>query len=255
MAIRKETFVIGGWLKAREAGTSVPFQKCGLVSTIQHTVETNEISLPDTTTPQGGEYDSVARVTSVGLSVNFRELYTWVLAALVWGDATSVPSRTITDETKQATVDGTIALDQMPLAITSVAAATGSATFRQDDDWVMTGSGLEPVPGGALEAAIKAAGGTAYSVKISYASAAVDVVQALTNSGRTFEILFEGANATGTQRRIEARYFRVRLNPASSFDWINTEDFMGAETTGKVLLDSSKIGSGLSRYCRIRKEV
>ena len=141
----------GGWLKAREAGTNLPFQKCGLVSTIQHTVETNDITLADTTTPQGGEYDSVSRVTSVGLSVNFRELYTWVLGALVWGDTTSVPSTTITDETHLAGVDGTIALAQMPLTIASVAAGTGSTTFKEDDDWVMTGSGIEPVPGGALE--------------------------------------------------------------------------------------------------------
>lgn len=255
MAIKKETFVVGGLMKVREAGTSVPFLRAGLVSTIQHTVETNEISLADTTTPQGGEYDSVSRITGVGLSVNFRELYTWVLAALVWGDATSVPSKTITDETKTAAVDGTTVLDQMPLAITSVAAATGSTTFKQDDDWVMTGSGLEPVPGGALETAIKATGSSPYSIKVSYTSAAVDVVQALTNSGKTFEVLFEGANAAGTQKRIEARYYRVRLNPASSFDWINTEDFLGAETTGKVLLDNTKVGSGLSKYCRIRKEV
>lgn len=255
MPLKKETFVIGGWLKAREAGTNLPFQKCGLVSTIQHTVETNDITLADTTTPQGGEYDSVSRVTSVGLSVNFRELYTWVLGALVWGDTTSVPSTTITDETHLAGVDGTIALAQMPLTIASVAAGTGSTTFKEDDDWVMTGSGIEPVPGGALEAAIKAAGTTPYSVKVSYTSATVDVVQALTNSGKTFEFLFEGENAAGTQKRIEARYFRVRLNPASSFDWINTEDFMGAETTAKVLLDTSKVGSGLSKYCRIRKEV
>ncbi|TEE94138.1 hypothetical protein IPC1491_30055, partial [Pseudomonas aeruginosa] len=71
MAIEKETFVIGGWLKAREAGTGGAFQKVGLVSTLQQTIETNEITLPDTTTPQGGEYDAVSRITSVGLSINF----------------------------------------------------------------------------------------------------------------------------------------------------------------------------------------
>lgn len=85
MATTKETVVIGGHLKAREAGSGLPFQKVGLVSTIQHTTETNSLSLADTTTPQGGEYDSLDRVTSVGLSINFREIYTWVLAA--WSGA------------------------------------------------------------------------------------------------------------------------------------------------------------------------
>lgn len=91
MAIEKETYVIGGWLKAREAGTTGPFKKVGLVSTIQQTIESSEITLPDTTTPQGGEYDSVSRISSVGLGINFRELHTSMLAALMWGDATNVP--------------------------------------------------------------------------------------------------------------------------------------------------------------------
>ncbi|MBN0795870.1 hypothetical protein JTL88_34415, partial [Pseudomonas aeruginosa] len=82
MAIEKETYVIGGWLKAREAGTTGPFKKVGLVSTIQQTIESSEITLPDTTTPQGGEYDSVSRISSVGLGINFRELHTSMLAAL-----------------------------------------------------------------------------------------------------------------------------------------------------------------------------
>ena len=84
MAIEKETYVIGGWLKAREAGTTGPFKKVGLVSTIQQTIESSEITLPDTTTPQGGEYDSVSRISSVGLGINFRELHTSMLAALMW---------------------------------------------------------------------------------------------------------------------------------------------------------------------------
>lgn len=58
---------------------------------------------------------------------------------------------------------------------------------------------------------------------MTYKSATVDVIEALTNSGKTFECLFEGENAAGTQRRIQARYFRCRLNPSSQQDWLNTE--------------------------------
>lgn len=50
MAIEKETYVIGGPFKIRESGVTAPFQFAGLVSTIQQTIETNEITLPDTTT-------------------------------------------------------------------------------------------------------------------------------------------------------------------------------------------------------------
>lgn len=256
MATRKETVVIGGHLKAREAGSGLPFQKVGLVSTIQHTTETNSLSLTDTTTPQGGEYDSLDRVTSVGLSINFREIYTWVLAALVWGSATSVAASTVTGEKHTAAVGGTIALERMPLAISSVSNEAGTATFDEFDDWNMTGSGIEVVPGGALEAAIKAApSGNPYKVSVDYSAAAVDVIEALTNSGKTFEFLFEGENAAGTQKRVEARFFLCRLNLATTMDWINTDDFGGFEATAKVLRDDTKVGAGISRYFRIKKEL
>ncbi len=254
MTIKKETVVIGGHLKAREYGSGLPFQKVGLVSTIQHATETNTLTLNDTTTPQGGEYDSLDRVTSVSLTINFREIFTWVLAALVWGSATEVAAATHTAEVKRAGVDGTIALDHMPLSISGVTNEAGDVDFDEDDDWVMTGSGVQPVPGGALEAAIIAAGVTPYNVSVDYSSADVDVIEALTNSGKTFEFLFEGENAAGTQKRVEARFFMCRLNLATSMDWINTEDFGAFEATAKVLRDDSRVGAGTSKYFRIKKE-
>ncbi|EKF7421690.1 hypothetical protein O0O73_007421, partial [Pseudomonas aeruginosa] len=134
--------------------------------------ETNEITLPDTTTPQGGEYDAVSRITSVGLSINFRELKTSILAALVWGDATNVPSATHTDEAHTAVPGGTIALDFMPLEITSVKSDDGTTTYEEFDDWNMTGAGIEIVEGGAISAATP--------IKVTYKSATVDVIEALT---------------------------------------------------------------------------
>lgn len=254
MAIKKETVLIGGHLKLREYGSGLPFQKVGLVSTIQHATETNTLTLNDTTTPQGGEYDSLDRVTGVSLTINFREIFTWVLAALVWGSATEVAAATHTGEIKRAGVDGTIALDHMPLTISGVSNEAGTTDFDEDDDWIMTGSGIQVVPGGALEAAIIAAGTTPYNVSIDYSSAAVDVIEALTNSGKTFEFLFEGENAAGTQKRVEARFFMCRLNLATSMDWINTEDFGAFEATAKVLRDDSRVGAGTSKYFRIKKE-
>lgn len=255
MAIVKETVVIGGHLKAREVGSGLPFQKVGLVSTIQHATETNSLTLADTTTPQGGEYDSLDRVTSVSLSINFREIFSWVLAALVWGNVTSVAATTVTGEEHVADVDGTIALAQMPLTISSVSNEAGTTDYDEFDDWVMTGSGIEVVAGGALETAIKAAApGTPFKVSVDYSSAAVDVIEALTNSGKTFEFLFEGENAAGTQKRVEARFFQCRLNLATQMDWINTEDFGGFQATAKVLRDSTKVGAGTSKYFKIKKE-
>ncbi|MCY1307756.1 hypothetical protein D9M70_577100 [compost metagenome] len=144
----------------------------------------------------------------------------------------------------------------MPLNISSVSSEDGTTSFDEFDDWVMTGSGIEVVSGGALEAAILAeAPGTPYMVSVDYTSAAVDVIEALTNSGKVFEFLFEGENAAGTQKRVEARFWQCRLNPATQMDWISADDFGGFEATAKVLRDNSKVGAGTSKYFRVRKEL
>lgn len=247
MAREIETFVVGGLVKMRPYGVGGAFTPVGLVSTLQQAIEKTDITLADTTTPQGGEYDALSRITSMSLTMNWRELYTANLAAMYWGDVTKVPATTVTDETHVATKGGTILLDKMPLTITSVTSAVGSTAYAEGDDYQMTGSGIEILEAGTiLDAA---------SLKITYSSASVDVIEALTNSGKVYEILFEGANAAGTKQRMNLQYFRCQLSPSASTDWISTDDFMGAEVVAKVLSDPAKVGAGKSKYMKIMKEV
>jgi hypothetical protein len=243
-----ETFVVGGLVKMREYGKGGPFFPVGLVSTLVQAIEKTDITLADTTSPQGGEYDSISRITSMGLTMNWRELYTENLALLYWGDATRIPSETVSDEPHTATKGGTIKLDKMPLSITSVTLASAPATvFTKDEDYQMTGSGIEILSGGAIAEAA--------SLLIDYQCADVDVIEALTNSGKVVEFLFEGANAAGTKKRLNLQYFRCQLSPAASTDWISADDFMGSEVAVKVLSDPKKVGAGKSKYMRIEKEV
>lgn len=166
---------------------------------------------------------------------------------MYWGDVTKVPSSTVTDEPQVATKGGTILLDKMPLTITEVTDTTGTTTYVEGDDYQMTGAGLEILAAGAIA--------DAAPLKVTYSSATVDVIEALTNSGKVYEILFEGANAAGTKQRINLQYFRCQLSPAASADWISTNDFMGSEVVAKVLSDPSKVGAGKSKYLKIMKEV
>lgn len=242
-----ETFVVGGVVKMRKYGVGGAFTPVGLVSTLQQAIEKSDIDLADTTTPQGGVYDSVSRITSMALTMNWRELYTSNLAAMYWGDVSRVPAATVTDEAHIAKKGGTILLAKMPLTITSVMPATGSAPFVEGDDYQMTGSGIEVLEAGAIE--------DDAALKITYASAAVDVIEVLTNSGGVYEFLFEGANAAGTKLRVNLQYFRCQLSPAASADWISGDDFLGSEVTAKVLSDPSKVGAGKSKYMKIMKEV
>lgn len=241
-----ETFLVGGQVKMRKYGVGGPFMPVGLVSTLTQAIETTDITLADTTTPQGGEYDSISRISTMSLTMNWREFYTSNLAAMYWGAIERVPAATVTDEAHTATKGGTILLEKMPLTITSVTLAAGATTYAEGDDFQITGSGIEILEAGAIADGAE--------LNITYASASVDVIEALTNSGDVYEILFEGANAAGTKNRVNLQYFRCQLSPAASADWISTDDFMGSEVTAKVLSDPKKIGAGKSKYMRIMKE-
>lgn len=247
MARDIETFVVGGLVKMRLYGVGGAFTPVGLVSTLVQAIEKSDITLADTTTPQGGEYDALSRITSMSLTMNWRELYTSNLAAMYWGDVTKVPAATVTDEAHTATKGGTILLDKMPLTITSVTATTGGTVYVEGDDYQMTGAGLEILEAGKIADDAE--------IKVTYSAAAVDVIETLTNSGKVYEILFEGANAAGTKLRMNLQYFRCQLSPAASADWISTDDFMGSEVVAKVLSDPAKVGAGKSKYMKIMKEV
>ena len=77
--------------------------------------------------------------------------------------------------------------------------------------------------------------------------------EALTTSGKAYELLFEGMNEGGTNKRSNVRVYRVRIGAAQGLNWIG-EDFAAMEVTGKLLKDPTKTGANKSTYFRVEKE-
>ncbi|WP_052081021.1 hypothetical protein [Pseudomonas sp. ML96] len=151
----KETALIGGRFKLGKAGGRAPTDFVGLVSTAQEQIEQTEIRLPDTTTPQGGTYDTFARVDRFFLTLALREINSRNLANALYADIAEVPSTAVTGEEVVLGVGQTSALALMPLEITKV--AIGADEYDEDLDWRMTGAGLEVIDGSDLAADIAAA--------------------------------------------------------------------------------------------------
>jgi len=251
----KETAVIGGMTKIRKAGSGLPFTPIGLCSTVQQTHETNELRLEDTTQPLGGTYDKLEKITQMGIQLNMREIFSRNLALQIYGTVYDVPSTSVTGETHIAEVGGTCKLEKMPLTIESVVdAETGAIEYVEDVDWMLTGAGFEVLAGGDLATAIAGVTeGESFSVEVDYTCADYDEIEAITDSGQEWEIMFEGANAVGTKGKINAFYWRVRFGLAESMDFISVEDFMGQTVTAEVLADSGR-GVGRSAYMKINKQ-
>lgn len=248
----KETAVIGGILKMRKAGSGLPFTPVGLSSSVQQTHETNQIRLEDATNPLGGTYDKLEKVTSMGIAINLREINSRNLGALLFGTVLNVPTSTVAAEEVIVAVGGTSKLAKMPLTITSVKGVGETPpTYVEDVDYMLTGAGIEVLAGGALEEDID--GDDDFKVVVAYTSADYDEIEALTDSGQEWELMFEGGNAVGTKGKINAHYWRVRFGLAQAMDFINVEDFLGLQATAEVLSDPGR-GLGKSAYMKINKQ-
>ena len=259
MAWVKETFMVAGLVKCRRAGTAAPFEPMGLGSTMEQAHEVNKITLANTMSVAGGNYESKSRPTAMTLNFNFREFFTANFVRFLWAAATELESEAVTGEQKEAKVGMTTMLDKMPLSITTVTdAATGLIEFEEDIEWKLTGSGIEPMPGGALATAIAAAAAqnppVPFMIEVDYMSAPVDEIHPLANSGVELELLFEGVNAVGTQKRVNNLYYRCQFDLAATLAWINIEDFMGQQVSCEVLADVSRTGPNQSPFMKIMKE-
>jgi hypothetical protein len=253
----KETFIVAGRILCRPAGTGKPFEPMGLGSTMTQNHEVNKITLTNTMIPAGGNYDTYSRVTAMTLGFNFREFFTANFARFLWAEVTDLPSAPVTGEVVTVGVNMVSMLSKMPLSITTVVdAETGLVEYDEDIDFRLTGSGIEPLPGGPLAAAIAAAEAAdeEYQLEVDYVSAPIDDIQPLAGTAVELEILFEGVNAVGTQKRTNNLYYRCKFDLVAALSWINVEDFMGMEVTCEVLGDSSRIGAGVSPYMKIMKE-
>lgn len=80
-----------------------------------------------------------------------------------------------------------------------------------------------------------------------YTRAAADVVQALTDSGKEYELVFDGLNEARSGKRTRVTAYRVKVGAAQQIALIG-EEYAALEVTGKLLKDTSKTGAGVSQY-------
>lgn len=116
---------------------------------------------------------------------------------------------------------------------------------------LVLGTDYEIRPSGVFVYAGRTLAGETWTV--GYTRAAADVVQALTASGREYEMLFDGLNEARSGKRTRVYCYRVKIGAAQSVPLLG-EDYAALEVTGKLLSDSTKTGAGVSQYFRVEIE-
>lgn len=237
------SYIGSGKVWLRELGGSGALTQVGNCSALSFAVTEDTKELKDFTQPGGGTYNEVRRISAVEMSATLHDLSAANLARALYGSASTVASATVTDEAHADIVGGELVPTAfLPSTITTV--KKGASTLTVNVDYTVEPSGIVPILGGA--------GGLVAGddITITYTKAAQDVVQILVNSGKEYELLFDGLNEARSGKRTRVRAWRVKIGALANLALIG-EDYAAMEVSGKLLKDTTIVGAGLSQYAKI----
>ena len=244
MARQTYAYIGSGKIKMREVGAAGPLLPIGNCSALTFGAEINTLTLQNYTSPGGGTYARVDRVSNVTVALTAHDLDAANLARAAGGEASVQAAGTVSAEQVVAYPGGTTPLARAPATITTVTGIGGSpTTYVAGEDYNITPGGIEVLEGGDIPAPVDGAP----NIAVTYTNTVQQVMQAMVNSGKEYEILFEGLNEAESDKPVIVHAYRVKFAPAQAINFIG-DDFAALELTGAALIDANKTGEGISKY-------
>lgn len=242
MALQTYSYLGKGkiYLRSTSGGGAMPIGNC---SALNLSVETNSVSQPNYQVAGGGVANELQRVASVSLAMTMLEFRPTNLQIALRGTIASVAAAAVTDERHEAYADGLVAFDHVPdksETITVTLDPDGSPeVLVENTDYQIAGAGIV-----MLDSANYTDGD---EIGVAYTKVAGDVIEAMTGSGDEYELIFDGLNEAETDKAVIIRVYRVKWSPTSGLGFIG-DDFGELPLEGSVLVDSTKVGAGISQY-------
>lgn len=234
------------WLRDIAAGASAGLIEVGNASELEFSVTEDTKEVKDYTKPGGGTYNEVRRISAVEMRAVMHDLSAENLARALYGSSSAITSATVTDEAHNDVVVGALVPTTfLPTSITAV--KKGATTLVLNSDYRVETSGIVPLSGGTNTIA------TGDDLTITYTKAAQSVVEALVNSAKEYELLFDGLNEARSGKRTRVRAWRVKIGALASLALIG-EEYAQMECSGKLLKDTSITTAGLSQYFKVEIE-
>jgi hypothetical protein len=242
------SYIGSGKAYLREVGSAAGLVEVGNCSALNFSVTEESKELKDYTQPGGGTYNEVKRISAVEMAMTMHDLSPENLARALYGSTSAVATGTVTDEVHTAYDDTFIPFDFIPAASPAPVVkdtATGLITYVEGTDYEVRPGGIFVLGTGTIVSAA--------DLDISYTKAASDVVEALTASGKEYELVFDGLNEARSGKKTMITAHRVKIGAAQNLSMIG-EDYAALEVTGKLLKDSTKNGTSISQYFKVAIE-
>ena len=242
MALQTYSYLGKGkiYLRSTSGGGAMPIGNC---SALNLSVETNSVSQPNYQVAGGGVANELQRVASVSLAMTMLEFRPKNLQIALRGTIAAVTAAAVADERHEAYADGLVAFDHVPdkgETITVTLDPDGTPeVLTLNTDYQIAGAGIV-----MLDSENYLDGD---EIGVAYTKVAGDVIEAMTGSGDEYELIFDGLNEAETDKAVIIRVYRVKWSPTSGLGFIG-DDFGELPLEGSVLVDSTKVGAGISQY-------
>lgn len=246
--MEKKTFIGKGQVYLAEvtsgvAGALLPVGNC---SKLALGISDESKDLIDYTSAGGGVYDSIYRIKEVNIDATFHDFTAENLEMALRGESTEVTAGTVTDEVRTAYKGALVPFAYLPDTAQTITVknSAGDTTYVKDTDYTVKGAGILILSAGAIT--------NAQSIKVSYTKDAAYLIQALTQTGKTYKLFFDGLNETTSGEVVGVEIYTIKFSPIASLEFIG-DDFNKLDVKGKVIADTTITGTGISQYFRISR--
>lgn len=216
------------------------------LSSLKITPETDEKDLANTMTSAGGSLDTYTSVTGVSMALGGISQYSKEnMSMLLKGGASAIVGGAVAGEEIVANAGYLTPVNKLIDVSVPVVINDGVAVVPASS-YLVTPAGIRFLA--------PAAGFTDGDVlTIDYTALACERVDALTNPSQEYEAMFIGLNKADGGKPVVVHGYRLRLG-VGGLDLISeSNDFAKTDLSGKLLVDTSKTGVGISQYLDIRR--
>lgn len=244
MAYTDKSFIGSGRLWIGPVGGG-EMREIGNCSDVQFAIESEKKSLRNSR-GGGGEANAIERITAVSLSMTVNDFDADNLSMILYGTKTVVTAGSVTSEVQAGQDEGLIPTDFM-IDTTQTVTVTGPSatpTYTAGTDYSVTAAGITVLAGGSIASGA--------NVEISYTKQAINVVEALMNSGSEFELYMDGVNEAQSSAPVRVWVKRFKPSPTQDLSLIS-EDFAQFPINGSVLIYDAA-AANTSKYFSIETE-
>jgi hypothetical protein len=230
----QKSYIGVGKVLARPYGSlpAVRFRHVGNVSKLEPSHKLDTKKEQDYTRPGGGTRARIDRISSIDLGMTWlnHNAENWALAMA--GEATTVTTGAVAAESIVGYKGTTVPLLYPPSAVASVGALVAGT------DYEMSPAGIYfPDTSSVTDGA---------TLAVAYTRAAHSRIEAVMNTGKELELLFEGLNEADTNKAAVFHAWRVLIPAADALSLIS-DDFSKMEYKAEMLKDATK-GAGVSAF-------